>query len=238
MRRGAAPQQRDYTDYDDAKPELVSRLGRFCSYCERAIATGLAVEHIQDKSTHKALIGRWTNFLLSCVNCNSCKSTKQVDFAKTLLPDRDNSYAAFDYTPDGRIIPSIRLGQAQRKTAASLLALTGLDRRISETKDTNEKLIALDGVSQRMETWLIAEEAERDVSNAPNNQALKKSVTNHAIATGHFSIWMTVFHHHVDIRKRLIDAFPGTRESGCFDPATAEPVRAPNPDALASGGKV
>jgi hypothetical protein len=50
---------------------------------------------------------------------------------------------------------------------------------------------------------------------------------------------MAVFDGDLDMRNRLIDAFPGTRGSGCFDPVTTDPVRpGPNPDALQDGGKV
>lgn len=60
-----------------------------------------------------------------------------------------------------------------------------------------------------------------------------------AAQTGFFSIWMTVFAGDADMRNRLIDAFDGTRDSGCFDPATTEPCSpAPNPDGLPHGGKV
>lgn len=43
--RGPSPRKQDFANYDDAKPDLVSRLGLYCSYCERRIATNLAVEH-------------------------------------------------------------------------------------------------------------------------------------------------------------------------------------------------
>jgi hypothetical protein len=40
------------------------------------------------------------------------------------------------------------------------------------------------------------------------------------------------------MRHRLIDAFPGTRESGCFDPQNSDLIQpAPNPDHLPHGGK-
>ena len=50
VRRGAAPQPDDFDPYNDARPYLVSRLGLYCSYCERRTATNLAVEHIQPKN--------------------------------------------------------------------------------------------------------------------------------------------------------------------------------------------
>ncbi len=44
--RGNSPRAADYANYRDAFVELASRIGLFCSYCERRIATQLAVEHI------------------------------------------------------------------------------------------------------------------------------------------------------------------------------------------------
>jgi hypothetical protein len=60
-----------------------------------------------------------------------------------------------------------------------------------------------------------------------------------ALATGFFSVWMEVFQADPGIRNRLIDAFAGTRDSGCFNPQTSAPVQpAPNPDRLSHGGKL
>ena len=49
VRRGDSPQTGDFDDYANAKKSLVSRLGLYCSYCERRVVTMLHVEHIQPK---------------------------------------------------------------------------------------------------------------------------------------------------------------------------------------------
>ncbi|MBI3801048.1 MAG: HNH endonuclease, partial [Deltaproteobacteria bacterium] len=134
VRRGAAPQPDDFDPYNDAKPHLVSRLGLYCSYCERRIATNLAVEHIQPKDGpygHPHLIGRWENFLLACVNCNAAKQAKNVILANVLLPDRDNTLVVFSYLPDGTVQPTTALATALMGKASDTLALTGLDKKIS-----------------------------------------------------------------------------------------------------------
>ena len=91
IRRGTSPCEADFANYRDALPDLVSRFGRYCSYCERLIPVQLAVEHIQPKGlpAYQALEGRWENFLLACVNCNSTKKDKDVVLSDVLLPDRD-----------------------------------------------------------------------------------------------------------------------------------------------------
>lgn len=242
VRRGAAPQSNDFDPYNDARSYLVSRLGLYCSYCERRIATNLAVEHIQPKAGpygRPYLIGRWENFLLACVNCNSAKQDKNVILANVLLPDRDNTFAAFAYLPDGTVKPSTTLPTALAGKASDTLALTGLDKKISVALDKNGRQVALDRVSQRMETWAVAMEARSDVDANPDNVAVKDGVIRAAKAYGFFSIWMTIFSDDSDMRNRLIDAFEGTRESGCFDPVTTLPVSpAPNPDDLVDGAKV
>ena len=77
--RGAGP--RAYTAYGQAIGDLEERLGIYCSYCERRVATNLAVEHIQPKGldAYEMLAVRWDNFLLGCVNCNSTKKDKARD---------------------------------------------------------------------------------------------------------------------------------------------------------------
>lgn len=242
VRRGPSPRSGDFENYRDAFPFLVERLGLYCSYCERRVVTQLAVEHLQPKGgTHGQpdLEGRWENYLLACVNCNSIKLDKRVVFKDLLFPDRDNTFAALAYQADGKVEPAAGLADAVRNMAGATLALTGLDKRISEERDENGRLIAIDRVAQRMEVWLVAEEARTDVNAAPGNDAVRRGAIRTAQGYGFFSIWMTVFVNDSDMRNRLIDAFAGTRASGCFDPVTTLPLSpAPNPDGLADGGKV
>ncbi|MEN8131596.1 MAG: HNH endonuclease [Pseudomonadota bacterium] len=242
VRRGSSPQADDFEPYTDAKPELISRLGGYCSYCERRIATNLAVEHIQPKklAAYVHLEGRWENFLLGCVNCNSTKSKKDVLLDHILLPDRDNTFLAFTYSPDGTVSCSPDAdAHGITEKAQGTLALTGLDKRISAVLDENGKRVSIDRVSQRLETWAVAEESREDVNNHPGNDALRRGAVRTALGYGFFSIWLTVFKDDNDMCNRLIDAFPSTRESGCFNPADAAPVSpAPNPDGLAGGGKI
>ena len=241
IQRGNSPQSYDFSDYDDAKPYLVSRLGQYCSYCERRVATNLAVEHIQPKAlpAYAALIGCWTNFLLGCINCNSTKGKKDVVLPDVLLPDRDNTAVAFEYAADGTVKSLAVLTAANKARADRLLALVGLDKPISVYTDENGKQVALDRVAQRIEVWGIAETAMDDVNANPGNEAVRRQVVSAALGHGFFSIWMTVFAADTDMRNRLINGFNGTRGSGCFHPATTMAVTpAPNPDGLVDGGKL
>jgi uncharacterized protein (TIGR02646 family) len=239
VKRGNSPQNQDFVPFDCAKLFLISRLGQYCSYCERRIATNLAVEHIQSQHLNPHLTGTWTNFLLACVNCNSTKSKKSVVLSDVLLPDRDNTFAAFIYTMDGRVEPSsITISQGLFQIAQKTLALTGLDKKISVALDENGKEIAIDRVSQRLEVWAVAEDAKTDIDASPNNNAVRRGAIRTAQGYGFFSIWMKVFERDIDMRNRLIDAFAGTRESGCFDVHANIVTPAPNPDNLEHGGKI
>lgn len=241
VRRNKSPRTSEFDDYSQAQAELISRLGSYCSYCERRIATLLAVEHIQPKNlpAYAHLRGRWENFLLACVNCNSTKTNKDVNLAQVLLPDRDNTFAAYDYTEDGKVFVKPDLGAAVRDAALATLSLVGLDKQMSRVEDANGKMVAIDRVAQRMEAWLIAQESKSDIEADPTNDALRRASVRTATQSGFFSIWMTVFDGDTDMKQRLVRAFAGTEPSGCFHPTTTVPVSpAPNPDGLSQGGKI
>ncbi|MEM7518986.1 MAG: HNH endonuclease [Planctomycetota bacterium] len=231
----------DFEDYADAKVDLVSRLGLFCSYCERPIKTNLAVEHIQPKKGpfgRPDLRGRWENFLLGCVNCNSTKGDKEVVLLELMLPDRDNTFATYVYAEDGTLSVADSLPPSAARAAMATLRLVGLDKRTSAVTDSNGRLVAIDRREQRAQAWLVAHVSRDELLGEPESQALRRQIVRTAEATGFFSIWMSVFEGDIDMRIRLVKAFPGTEESGCFDLETASPVTpAPNPDQLAGGGK-
>lgn len=241
IRKLQSPVNGDFNSYEDAKPELVSRLGQYCSYCERMISTLLAVEHIEPKNGphgKPALEKSWSNFLLACQNCNSCKGSKKVDFTKLLFPDRDNTFYAFVYNDDGTISPSANLNAHQKILAENTLNLVGLDKPIQQYIDSNGEFVYLDRVGQRMAVIAEAQDALKCYLSAPSD-SMRDVIVKLAKAKGFFSIWMKVFHAHQDMKIRFIMGFNGTESSGCFDMVNAANiVPAPNLDALSDGGKV
>jgi uncharacterized protein (TIGR02646 family) len=236
--RGDSPQDEDFDDYRDAFPELASRLGFYCSYCERRIVTNLAVEHIQPKKLpqYEQLEGRWENFLLGCVNCNSTKGKKDVVLAEFLLPDRDNTAFAYSYRQDGTIDVNGALSTGQTTLATSTLELVGLDTPINAAEDENGEIVAIDRVSQRMEAWLIAQEAKETLESLAS-ATMRQLVVQTALALGHFSIWMAVFAADVEMRKLLVKEFPGTALE-CFEEVTLVAVTPPPDGGLVAGSKV
>jgi uncharacterized protein (TIGR02646 family) len=242
VKKRSSPIVGDFNKYEDAKPELVSRLGLYCSYCERKIPTLLAVEHIEPKDGvygQPQLKRRWSNFLLACTNCNSCKGSKKVDFKRLLFPDRDNTFFAYEYGMDGSVTYSAGLTLRQKVMARNTLRLVGLDKPVQVFKNENDEQVALDRAAQRMEAFGTAQVALSLLQAEPASDSTQKAIVMMAKEAGFFSIWMKVFDAYPDMKIRFIKAFNGTENSGCFDMRTGAPIiPASNPDNLSSGGKV
>jgi hypothetical protein len=203
--KGASPVA-TYSNYAAALPELEQRLGRYCSYCERYIATHLAVEHVQAKSLVPSLELTWANFLLACVNCNSCKGDTPVIVSDYFWPDCDNTLRAFEYRSGGVVETHSALTAPVRAKAQASAALVGLDRVPgAATPPTQNDLRWL----KRFETWRKANEALRRLSQTDTVE-LREQIVDTAIATGLFSIWWTVFAAHANMQSRLRAAFVGT----------------------------
>lgn len=211
VEKGIAPSA--YARYQDAGPDLRNCLGNYCSYCERQIETHLAVDHIQPKSHLPALATDWQNFLLSCVNCNSCKGDTRVNLVDYFWPDSDNTLRAFQYIRGGVIQPSPELDPVLSAKARDTISLTGLDRYPSNPG--REPTIADQRWLRRQEAWEIAERSLTILAQQ-DTALIRELIVNVATGRGEFSIWWTVFSGDVDMRRRLRDAFIGTH-SASFD---------------------
>ncbi|HLA34344.1 MAG TPA: HNH endonuclease [Rhodocyclaceae bacterium] len=231
-----------YTDgqaYGKALAGLAARLGLYCSYCERPLQHGAEVEHIQPKSipAHKPLECRWSNFLLSCKNCNASKSTKDPALAEWLIPDRDNTAAAFVYRKDGVIDIAPTITPTQNAAAAKTLDMLKLNRKVRKTFDQQGNLVALDRRNQRLDAWLLADRYAGKLAKNPSAD-LADAIADLAKTSGFFSIWLAAFETVPSFRQKLIAAFTGT-ESACFDTITTLPTPThPNSDGLSAGGKL
>ena len=211
--------KKNYADYSDAKHCLCMNLGTFCSYCEKAYddERDLQVEHIQPKKYKDAngnykyahLETAWSNFLLSCSTCNGAdnKDTKDVVYGNCHLPHLNNTFLSLCYKAGGVVEVNPSLQGKSADNARALLELVGLDKgpKDSSAKDNRWKI--------RLEKWNLA------------NNFLKKYLAGNidvdsivALVKGHgcWSIWFTVFKGHDNVRKALIEQFPGTAAS-CFD---------------------
>lgn len=212
IERGDPP--RVYTNYRDAFGDLSAQLGTYCSYCERRIASGLAIEHIVPKSRRPDLETEWTNFLLSCANCNLTKSDKPVNTKDFLWPYVDNTFLAFVYTEGGLVQLAQDLSTAQREKAQALLDLVGLQRHPAlgraNLSRTDHRW------QQRDQAWKVAEICKENFTVLARSDEAKELVLKVAQSEGFFSVWMTVFEDDPEMKVALIKLFPGTAPS-CFD---------------------
>jgi uncharacterized protein (TIGR02646 family) len=200
---------KQYKQYDQAQPDLVVRLGEYCSYCERSIKANLAVEHIQSKDYQPQLELSWHNFLLACANCNSTKSTKVRDDTTQshyYWPHLDNTLHTFVYKPDGVVEVNPALNAAEQKKAQKTLELTGLDRHPTAKNKLRPKD---ERWNHRREVWDLAQQAKTLLA-LNDNSSLRDFIVMNAKGHGCVSIWMTVFHDDPDMLNRFIQAFPGT----------------------------
>ena len=182
--------------YGHAKIPLTERIGEYCSYCERP--GDLHVEHVIPKSVAKELEKEWSNLLLGCVNCNSRKLNNNDSRDQYLWPDTDDTFRAFVYRSGGRVCVNGKLAQVEWRKATALFGLVGLGATGSRTDRRRRK---------RHQAWDTAVKVRSLVSD-DNSRALAIEI---ALGTGFFSIWMAVFRNDVDMRQRLVEAFPGTR---------------------------
>lgn len=62
--------------YVDARGDLLTTLGYYCSYCEIPVGIGVHIEHKLPKRDFPSQAVNWDNMLLACDNCNSNKGDK------------------------------------------------------------------------------------------------------------------------------------------------------------------
>ena len=201
-----------YKEYQQARGELIRRLGEYCSYCEMHLDSSLAVEHVRPKKPPGASVVdrtrelEWTNFLLACTNCNSTKGDTDVALDDYLWPDRDNTFRALSYTSGGKV--AARDGDFKQK-AENIISLTGLDKTPNEDTASDRRWL------NRREAWDMAVRSKGRLSRNDSGD-FREQIIETAVANGFWSAWMTVFESDADMLKRLIVAFKGTASS-CFD---------------------
>lgn len=230
--KGDSPQV--FTKYEDAKQPLCNRLGTYCSYCERRIPTNIAVEHILPKNSgmgFEHLQNEWTNFLLSCVNCNSTKGIKVPNLSEYLLPDRDNTFQYYEYLETG-IVEACGDNPIIKKMAQNTLDLVGLNNH--EFPDGDEAIVfsAIERSSQRVQAWVQAKEAREDYENG---EVCVRRIAKEAAGCGFFSIWMKAFEGIPAVRQELINVF-GNTAAECFDENT-NPISPRPANSLLNSGK-
>jgi uncharacterized protein (TIGR02646 family) len=214
VERGTCPTEADdipkkFRKYQDAQVELVARIGKYCSYCERSLSNA-AIEHKRPRKWHPILECDWDNFLLACSNCNSTKGARNIQLEDYYWADQDNTARAFEYHKAGTIYVNSCLTLAEQQLAQNTLELTGLNKVPSHPSIRDDRW------QTRRDVWNMAEEFWNRLQTSREPEGLKAAIVQLALAKGFWSVWMTVFHEDSDMLNRLIQAFPGTCRS-CFD---------------------
>jgi hypothetical protein len=216
--RGPAPQEaQTWTHYGDASRQLSDAIGFYCSYCEVPLKSASHVEHKLPKLSHPQHELEWDNFLIGCPNCNAIKGSFTYAVGSHVWPDRDNTSIAFVYLPFGMVEVAEGLVDPVDLMAEATNQMVGLDR-LPDTGASDHDLRWL----HRKNAWDVALRQQARLAALDTNDA-RETIVDLAVATGFWSVWMTVFTDDQDMRSRLIDAFPGTAV-GCFDDRTTCPV--------------
>ena len=211
----------EYYPYQDAKKHLIENLGSYCSYCEtiRPLIEDSEVEHIAPKKRHSESETKWENFLIACGVCNKAKGKKSIiddpEYIGAHLPHLNNTFLSFKYEDLGVVKVNEDLPEESKKHAEQLFNLVKLGAYGSSATPADNRW------KKRMEAWNLA--------NKLNKTSDVNTIVNLAKAVGYWSVWFTVFKDCPEVRKELIERFPGTAQE-CFDPDNGyEPVPR-NPD--------
>lgn len=220
--KGESPTEGEFRHYRQAFPELVKRLGAYCSYCERKVSTSLAVEHVCPKSKHKNLKNKWSNFLLACTQCNSSKNATDIspdDLEEYVWPDRDDTYHMITYLPENGYEARVNenISPIDKERVRKTLDLVNINANTTEYGDTNylnklgerrdaakacqEQLISLKRLSNLLEKY------PDDVACKEEYENRKKEIIESAKIYGFWSIWMNYFEDIPEIKARLLDFY-------------------------------
>jgi uncharacterized protein (TIGR02646 family) len=199
-----------YKTYNEARRDLIGRLGEYCSYCETRLNASLAVEHLQPKVHHPSLELDWHNFLLACTNCNSTKGSQDIVLNEYYWPDIHNTLMAFQYLESGQVVPHPALTKTQQDKAQKTIKLIGLDKTPDKPQASDRRW------QNRKEVWEIAKMNLKRLESSSDKTNYAKAIVDMAKGYGFWSIWMVVFKDHNEVLQGLLTEFIGTYQA-CFD---------------------
>lgn len=207
-----------FKKYGYARPYLTKRMGDYCSFCELAVNSSLAVEHIRHKDGNPDLKCEWENFLLACHSCNSNKGTKvdaQADVDAHLWPHLHRTFDVFEYQ-NGLVMLAATEDPDLARRAKATMDLFQLQRRPGNLSREQELRDSDRRWRKRQEAWDQAVKARKQLRECDTPQ-MRALIIVSAKATGFWSVWMTVFKDDDDMRQRLCtEAFVGTATERVF----------------------
>ena len=113
---------------------------------------------------------------------------------------------SFVYKSGGVIVVNPRLAEISKRNAEALYNLVGLGKLPTEDEKDKRAMV-------RLRTWNKAVKYRKEFDEGRFN--IDKLI-DYIMSSGGWSIWFTVFKGVDEVRKRLIDEFPGTAKD-CFD---------------------
>ncbi|MDP2188803.1 MAG: HNH endonuclease [Sphingobacteriaceae bacterium] len=206
----------EYKPYGNAKAVLLRNFGHspnyYCNYCDRLIPmVNMEVEHILPKSVarYEHLEFSWTNFLLSCKNCNLAKGAENIDFDEFYWPHIHNTRPIFVVNVDGTISCNPGLDAAEQNISQETIRLLNLDcgHTTPRRQPQDDRYMAREYVLRLAERKLI----QRRDGKLNDDDIIELAITN-----GFWLVWMQVFEEFPGIRTGLIHAFKNTYED-CLD---------------------
>jgi hypothetical protein len=204
-KRDASGNPLEYKPWGEAKEELVSEMGMFCSYCEKQVnKSDLHVEHILGQCVkdgagslvYDGLKYHWDNFLLACCNCNRIKGVKDVKSTNPFLPHQNN-LVHFIEVDHALINIKSEVTGANLDRARAFIDLVGLDRVPGVPGYT----VGDDRWANRMETAELAERQYTKYTASPR-ETDAENIISLAASRGFFSVWYYCFYE----QKEVIDA--------------------------------
>jgi hypothetical protein len=192
-----------FAQYQAAALYLKERLGRYCSYCERTVPVGLAVEHKLPKKHHAHLELEWHNFLLACANCNSSKGSELFSADSVFWPDEHDTFSLIAYLPSGAVRPLVGLDGGIENRVIATLALFGLSKTPDQMTSADHRYF------DRLEVWQLAEQSRADLL-VRDTAELRRAIVRTAKTSGGYSIWQAVFSADRPMQLEIANAFPGT----------------------------
>lgn len=207
-----------YNPYTTAKRDLFNAIGPYCSYCERNIQLGGAVEHVQPKSKEIGKECCWDNFLLSCVNCNSTKGSRTINdnnIYEYVWPDKDDTYHMIEYDSDSLIPrPNDTISEDDKQRVQRLITLVGLNKTAPKEDSLDYAKACDTRVEGRIKASQTAKESKDIYSHLSDEGKgpFRKLLSIIIKAEGYWSVWMHTFEDVPEVREMLLDIIPGTRK--------------------------
>ncbi len=195
----------DFFEHGEARPELIQRIGDYCSYCEMHLPY-LHVEHMQPKGVVPGVALNWNNFLLACPSCNSIKGHAYLNINDYYWPDTHNTHLLFDFLPGGIVVmKSGYSADIDTTRVENTFKLTGLGRYAHNTTIDDRR-------------WLKRKEAEDKAVlvalhyyvSCGMPESYIPSIVSMATGSGFLSVWMKVFESYPEVQDALIEGFAGT----------------------------